>query len=377
MKNIIVLGAGMVGKAITEDLLTDYNVRSIDKDKVKLNSIKRNRNLSTEVIDISDSQLLQNSIKDFDLVVCAVPGFMGYKTLQSIIEAGKDVVDISFFDEDSISLDKLAKSKKVTAIVDCGIAPGMMNIILGYHYRQMDVKDFVCYVGGLPFKRTMPFQYKAPFSPSDVIEIYTRPARIIENGKQVSKPAMSDSELIEFDEVGTLEAFNTDGLRTLLRMKNIRNMKEKTLRYPGHIDLMKVFSESGFFSNAPVKIGSNEVKPVDLSSKLLFPLWQLEKDEEEFTAMRVIIKGKENKKQVTYTYDLFDMFDIPTNTSSMARTTGYTCTAAVRLILEKKFHSKGIIPPEIIGQDNKSFSFIMNELQKRNVNFSKAKEIFE
>jgi len=377
MKNIIVLGAGMVGKAITEDLLSDYHVKSVDIDKEKLNSIKRNKNLSTEIVDISDSQLLRNIIKDFDLVVCAVPGFMGYKTLKTIIEAGKDVVDISFFDEDSISLDKLAKSKKVTAIVDCGIAPGMMNIILGYHYKQMDVEDFVCYVGGLPFKRTMPFQYKAPFSPSDVIEIYTRPARIIENGKQVSKPAMSDSELIQFDEVGTLEAFNTDGLRTLLRMKNIQNMKEKTLRYPGHIDLMKVFSESGFFSNAPVKIGSNEVKPVDLSSKLLFPLWQLEKDEEEFTAMRVIIKGKENKKQVTYTYDLFDMFDIPTNTSSMARTTGYTCTAAVRLILEKKFHTKGIIPPEIIGQDKKSFSFIMNELAKRNVNFSIAKEIIE
>jgi saccharopine dehydrogenase-like NADP-dependent oxidoreductase len=311
---------------------------------------------------------------DSDAVVCAVPGFMGYKTLRTIIECKKNVVDISFFDEDSLSLDKLAKDKKVTAVVDCGIAPGMMNILLGYHNKQMEIDDFTCYVGGLPFKRTMPFQYKAPFSPSDVIEIYTRPARLIENGRQVTKPAMSDSELIEFDEVGTLEAFNTDGLRTLLKTKKIQNMKEKTLRYPGHIDLMKVFSSTGFFNSKLLKVGDKEIKPVELSSKLLFPLWQFEENEEEFTAMRIIIKGEEKNKPVIYTYDVFDKFDKGTNTSSMARTTGYTCTAAARLILENKFKTKGIIPPEIVGQDKKCFSFIMNELKKRNVNFRLSKQ---
>ncbi len=152
---------------------------------------------------------------------------------------------------------------------------GIEEHTLGYHYNKWKIEDYVCYVGGLPFKRTMPFQYKAPFSPSDVIEIYMRPARIVENGKQVTKQAMSDSELIEFDEVGTLEAFNTDGLRTLLTLKNIKSMKEKTLRYPGHIDLMKVFCESGFFSNTPVKVGNNNITPVELSSKLLFPIWNL------------------------------------------------------------------------------------------------------
>ncbi len=373
MKNVVVLGAGMVGRAIVEDLLPDYHVKAVDFNKTNLDKIKRHKNLLTETTDISNAIALRKIINGFDLVVCAVPGFMGYKTLRTIIECKKNVVDISFFDEDSLSLDKLAKDKKVTAIVDCGIAPGMMNILLGYHYKQMLIDDFTCYVGGLPFKRTMPFQYKAPFSPTDVIEIYTRPARLVENGKQVTKPAMSDSEFIEFDEVGTLEAFNTDGLRTLLKMKNVQNMKEKTLRYPGHIKLMKIFSESGFFSNAPVKIGNNEIRPVELSSKLLFPLWQLEENEEEFTAMRVIIKGKEKNKQVTYIYNLLDKFDKSTNTSSMARTTGYTCTTAVRLLLENKFSSKGIIPPEIIGQDKKCFSFIMNELAQRKVLFNVTK----
>ncbi len=373
MKNVVVLGAGMVGRAIVEDLLPDYLVKAVDFNQANLEKIRRHKNLLTEITDISDATALRKIINGFDLVVCAVPGFMGYKTLRTIIECKKNVVDISFFDKDSLSLNKLAKDKKVTAIVDCGIAPGMMNILLGYHYKQMEIDDFACYVGGLPFKRTLPFQYKAPFSPTDVIEIYTRPARLIENGKQVTKPAMSESEFIEFEDIGTLEAFNTDGLRTLLKMKNIRNMREKTLRYPGHIDLMKVFSGSGFFSSNLLKVGDNEIKPVDLSSKLLFPLWQLEENEEEFTAMRVIIKGKEKNKQVTYTYNLLDKFDKSTNTSSMARTTGYTCTAAVRLLLEHKFKTKGIIPPEIIGQDKKCFSFIMNELAQRKVIFTVAK----
>ncbi|MCX6151594.1 MAG: saccharopine dehydrogenase NADP-binding domain-containing protein [Ignavibacteriales bacterium] len=369
MKKVIVLGAGMVGKAIAEDLLSDYFVKAIDIDMQKLESFKKHKNLSVDSIDIGNSLLLKKIIRDFDLVVGAVPGFMGYKTLQTIIKAGKNVVDISFFDEDPFELNKLAKENGVTAIIDCGVAPGMMNIILGYHNNRMEVEDFACYVGGLPFKRTMPFQYKAPFSPADVIEIYTRPARLIENGKLITKPAMSDNELIEFDEVGTLEAFNTDGLRTLLKMKNIKNMKEKTLRYPGHIDLMKVFSESGFFSQDPVSAGSVKVKPIELTSKLLFPLWQLEEGEDEFTAMKIIIKGKEKKKDVTYIYNLFDRFDKSTNTTSMARTTGYTCTAAARLILENKFRVKGIIPPEYIGKDKKCFSFILDELRKRNVKY--------
>ena len=135
---------------------------------------------------------LQKTIKDFDLVVCAVPGFLGFETLKSIIEAEINVVDISFFSENSLELDALAKEKNITAIVDCGVAPGMDNIILGHYNEKMKLTDFECLVGGLPKVKKWPFCYKAPFSPVDVIEEYTRPARYIENGKMITRDALTD-----------------------------------------------------------------------------------------------------------------------------------------------------------------------------------------
>ena len=132
MKNIIVLGAGMVGSTIAIDLskkhhitLTDYNQEALQKAKQKCND------LSIQLLDVTDKNTLQQTIKKFDLVVCAVPGFLGFEALKSIIEAEMDVIDISFFSENSLELDALAKEKNITAIVDCGVAPGMDNVILG------------------------------------------------------------------------------------------------------------------------------------------------------------------------------------------------------------------------------------------------------
>src|SRR5205085_2546835 len=168
------------------------------------------------------------------------------------------------------------KKNNVTAVVDCGVAPGLCNIIAGYHHKRMKVTGYECLVGGLPVKREWPFDYKAVFSPADVIEEYTRPARYIENGNQVVKEALTDIEKIIFDETGELESFNSDGLRSLAHtMPNVPNMKEKTLRYAGHAELMKVFRETGLFSKVPVDIKGTKVTPLELTSSLLFPKWKL------------------------------------------------------------------------------------------------------
>src|SRR5690606_20547210 len=137
----------------------------------------------------------------------------------------------------------------------------------------------------------------AGFSPVDVIEEYIRPARYIENGKLVTRPALSDPEFINFDEVGTLEAFNSDGLRTLAQTLNVPNMKEKTLRYPGHIEKILVLRESRFFSNEEIEISGVKIKPVDLTSKLLFSMWELKEGDEEFTVVKIIIEGEKDKKK--------------------------------------------------------------------------------
>jgi saccharopine dehydrogenase-like NADP-dependent oxidoreductase len=367
---IAVLGAGMVGKAIALDLANDYTVTTFDLNASNLEEVKnRNPAIQTVAADLSHFAEYKNWFSPFDIVVTAVPGFMGYKTLEAVINAGINVVDISFFPEDGLQLDNLAKNKNVTAIIDCGVAPGVSNFILGRYNEEMKIQSFECYVGGLPKERKPPFQYKAPFSPVDVIQEYVRPARLVENGTVVTKPALSDRETIQFDEIGELEAFNTDGLRSLIfTMNHIPEMKEKTLRYPGHVELIIALQQAGFFDTAPLRIKEVDITPLDFTSKLLLNQWKLEPEEEEFTVMKVIIKG-EGK---TIEYNLLDRYDAVTKTSSMARTTGYTCTAAVNLISKELFNSKGVFPPELVGKHKNCFDFVMSYLKERNVNWKKS-----
>jgi len=374
MNSIIVLGAGMVGSAMAIDLANKHTVTITDFNKNALdNAILKCNKLTPILLDVTNKQKLQSTIKPFDLVVCAVPGFLGFETLKSIIEAEKNVIDISFFPENSLELDELAKEKNVTAIVDCGVAPGMGNIILGYYNEQLKLTDFECLVGGLPKVKKWPFCYKAPFSPVDVIEEYTRPARYIENGVMVTKEALTDCEYVEFDKVGTLESFNSDGLRSIIfTMPHIKNMKEKTLRYPGHVEYIKVLKESGFFNEEYISINGAEVSPLDFTSKILFHEWKLGETEEEITVMRITLKGTDSKgKNKIISYSLHDEYCSKTNVSSMSRTTGYTATAAANLFLDGLFYEKGVFPPELVGKHEVCFKYILNYLNERNVAYSK------
>ena len=369
MKKVIILGTGLIGKAIAIDLCKEYRVTSVDINTEVLGEIKESYPINTLVADLTNPQAVKDVTACADLVIGAVPGFMGFDVLKTVINYGKDIVDISFFNEDPFALDELAKENNVTAVVDCGIAPGMSNIILGYHNARMTVERFECYVGGLPVARTLPYEYKAPFSPIDVIAEYTRPARIMENGELVVRPALSEVELLEFEGIGTLEAFNTDGLRTLLKTMPVPNMKEKTMRYPGHARFMNALRDTGFFDENSMEVNGTPVRPIDVTAKLLFPKWKLAKDEEEFTVMRVLIEGKENDKDKEYSYSLFERFETNSGTSSMARTTGYTCTAVARLVLENQFTTKGICPPEYIGATKGCFERIMKHLKNRNIDY--------
>ncbi|MES2592159.1 MAG: saccharopine dehydrogenase C-terminal domain-containing protein [Bacteroidota bacterium] len=377
MKKIIVLGAGMVGSAMAIDLAKKNNVTVADLSDKALDRLKqKNSTIQTLQLNAKDKALLTAAIAPFDIVVCAVPGFMGFETLKTIIEAGKNVVDISFFPENSLDLDTLAKQKGVTAIVDCGVAPGMDNVILGYYNEKMKLTDFECLVGGLPKVKKWPFNYKAPFSPIDVIEEYTRPARYVENSQIVVKPAMSDIEHIEMAGVGTLETFNSDGLRSIIfTMPHIPNMKEKTMRYPGHIEKVLALRDSGFLSKEPIQINGVDVVPLDFTSKILFNEWKLGETEEEITVMRVTVVGEENGVTKKVAYHLHDEYNKDTQTSSMARTTGYTATAAVSLISENLFTEKGVFPPELVGKHEKCFNHFMNYLKERGVHYRKEETV--
>jgi len=357
----------MVGSEIATDLCDEYRVTVVDIDKKRLDLVGSRNSFDTAVADLSDSEQVKRSIDDCDLVIGAVPGFMGFQTLKTIVESDRNIVDISFFDEDPFLLDELAREHDVVAITDCGVAPGMSNVILGYHTTQMKVDYYECLVGGLPIRRTWPYQYKAPFSPIDVVEEYKRPARMVENGKIVSKIALSDPEYIEIDPIGTLEAFNTDGLRTLLTTMKVPDMKEKTMRYPGHIEYMRVLLETGFFGEDPVDVGGVSVRPIDVTAKLIFPKWRPADGEPDFTAMRVTVRGREEGSDREYVWNLFDRSDEKKEVSSMARTTGYTCSSAARLVLEDIYTETGISPPEYLGMHKPSFDRLMADLAKRGV----------
>jgi lysine 6-dehydrogenase len=367
---ITVLGAGLVGNAIVRDLALDnlYDMVAVDKDLQGLNRLQNTCSAQVLQADLTEENRVGEIVPGSDLVINAVPGFMGFETLKRVIAAGKNVVDISFFAQDPFQLDDLAKSKGVTAVVDCGVAPGLCNALCGHLANRLDrIEHYACYVGGLPAARNWPYEYKTVFSPTDAIEEYVRPSRFIECGREVVRPALSEVELIDFPEVGTLEAFNTDGLRTLRQTMKIPNMKEKTLRYPGHANLMRTFRESGFFSPTPLQVDGQSVRPLSVVSALLFDQWKLQPGEEDFTLLKVVVDGWDKEIKRRYTYDLLDRYDPQTQTTSMARTTGYTCSIVARQVLAGKFDIKGICPPEFLGKQDTCFDDLLAGYEKRNI----------
>jgi saccharopine dehydrogenase-like NADP-dependent oxidoreductase len=378
MSKIIVFGAGLIGRAIALDLAEQHEVTCVDNNKHALTRIeKENSTVRTERFDLAKEKTYDELVKDFDLVVSAVPGYLGFDTLKKTLLAKKNIVDASSFPEDCFALDHLAKKSGVFAVVDCGVAPGMDNIILGHLDTKMEVNKFECLIGGLPVKRHWPFNFKSLFSPLDIIQEYTGPARYVENGEIVEREALSDCELMEIKRVGTLEAFNTDGLRTLIKtMDHIPYMKEKTLRYPGHCEFIQVLKSSGFFATEAIELNGIEFSPLDVSARILESNWKLGANEEEFTVMRTTIEGDENGKNKRYIYRMLDKTCQKSKTSSMARTNGYTATAVVNFVLQNVIQ-EGICAPETLGALDGAFKFILDYLEKRGIHYRPEETIIE
>lgn len=385
----LILGAGRVGRAVARDLAAEPSWRVTVADvsskaleaiagAARLGSASENASgpaaIETVDADLADPAQITRLATDHDLVVGALPSFLGFAALRAVLEAERPYVDISFFEQDPFELDGLARERGVTAVVDCGIAPGCDHLIAGRHAAEMDTLErFRSYVGGLPAERSWPWEYKAPFAPYDVLAEYTRPARFVAGGEPVVRPALSEPELLEFPGIGSLEAFNTDGLRTLLTTLPIPDMQEKTLRYPGHAEKMRALREAGFFSPEPVEVDGVEVAPLALTSKLLFHQWRLDEGEEDLTVMRVLVEGRTGggteSRRERHTYELVDRADPATGLSSMARTTGFTCAAIARLVADGLYDRPGVSAPEHVGGHPGCFERVMAELADRGVRF--------
>jgi lysine 6-dehydrogenase len=374
---VLVLGAGLVGGPMALDLARngEFEVTSADRSAEALARLNGVPGIITIQTDLDNSEDLKSLVKKHDLVISAVPGFMGFRTMERIIECGKNAVDIAFFPEDMFLLDAKAKEMNVTAICDIGVAPGMSNVLIGYGASMLDtLEKGITYVGGLPVVRTWPFEYKAVFSPIDVIEEYTRPARYIDGGRLVVREALSDPEMIDFPNIGTLEAFNSDGLRTLATTVKGDYLIEKTLRYKGHIEKMAVLRDTGFFDKEPILINGVMISPLEFTARLLFPKWKLQAGEEDLTIMRIITEGLKDGKRQRYTWDLYDRLDKVTGVHSMARTTGYTATVVARLLSKGLYTHKGISAPEYLGKDASIVKFLLDGLKERGVVYKETHE---
>ena len=375
--NVIVLGAGRVGAGIARDLQKsgEFQVTAADRSAEALTALQSS-GIATQPLDVASEGALNAAVKPCDIVVSAVPGAAGFETLRRLIECGKDVVDISFFPENALQLDALARQRGVRVIVDAGVAPGLSNLILGHEAALMETTEsFMCMVGGLPVRRDPPWEYKAPFSPADVVEEYIRPVRLRRDGREVQCEALDELELVELPGSGPLEAFLTDGLRTLLHTTDTPTLVEKTLRYPGYVAKIRLLKESGFFDTAPLSVNGIGIRPLDVTTRLLDRTWFAGPDEEELTVMRVEVVGRVQGARLRHVYDLFDRYDVATRTSSMARTTGYTCTGLVRWLARGGWTRPGIAPPELPGAEPACFDFVLKHLAERGIRLAHAQEV--
>ena len=369
--NIAVIGTGMVGRLIAVELSKKYQVYAIDNNANNLSKLdKYNNRIITKEMDIRNEPFL-NSLEDAEIIINCVPGFMGFETSKKILEK-KTCVDISFMPEDCNKLNKIAKKAETALYPDAGVAPGLSNIIVGNLTTRQKIDEIKIMVGGLPIEKNPPWNYKAPFSPIDVIEEYTRPARIKKNGIIETVEPLTGLINFEFENVGKLEAFLTDGLRTLLTTKltkDISTLLEYTIRYPGHSKKISNLIEDGKLNDTVKTINGKLTSQREITCKELFKEWKLTENDKEFTLLVITAKTKEGEEISCIVYD-----EWRDGWSSMSRTTGLTACAITNLIIDKKLTKIGVVTPEDLGTNQDFFDYIINYLKERKITINFANE---
>jgi lysine 6-dehydrogenase len=375
---ILVVGCGKVGSEIARDLAASDEVDSVvamDASPQNLKLLRKRvpRKLQTVELNISQKTRFHDLLKKVDLVCGALPGRIGFDLMTETVKAGRDTVDISYTPRDAFLLQRKAKDAGCRVVPQCGVAPGFTNMCVGDASRRLDqMKSVEIFVGGLPEKPEPPLNYRIVFSLEDVVNEYSRPVQVIEEGKRKKVDALSGRGHITLPGVGKLEYFLTDGLGSLPRSyPKTREMHEFTLRYPGHADMMSTLRVLGFFERNPVKIGGVEVEPRQMSIELLRGSMS-RGSPEDFLALRVDVKGLSRGKRVHLRYQLLDRYDRRSGVSAMARTTAYPCTSVALLMGRGKIKETGIVTPERITQDERLFRFVLDRLDARGVKMKMA-----
>jgi saccharopine dehydrogenase-like NADP-dependent oxidoreductase len=369
---VIVLGCGKIGVVMAHEFhrrVPASKVTMADIDEARARKAAATiQGAGWATIDTSDNSSLIKKMRGHDLALGALPGDYGYAAIRAAVKVGVNMVDVSFTAEDPTKLDAEAKERGVTVIPDCGVAPGLSNMLVGYGASRLDKVDSAhVMVGGIPEKPIPPLGYTITWSAEGLIDEYVRGACIVEGGEIVEVPALSGLEEIDFPGVGTLEAFYTDGLRTLAEsLPGVTDMWEKTLRYPGHVEKVRLLRDLGFFSDKPVTVQGVQVSPRLATARLLErSLWMPEV--EDLLAMQITVKGESGGERRGYVFRVLDRHDHEGKVSAMARTTGYTAAIVASELATRRIKQLGVVPPEKLGMDQRFTQSLLSELRKRNI----------
>jgi len=377
---VLVLGCGRMGSAIAMDMahtdevskvvLGDFEEKKTEHLAAKLESDK----VLGQRVDVMDQQATVKLMKNFDIVMSALPYGISVLASKAAVEAGVHLVDLSC-EEQQWELDTPAKEAGVTLVPDCGVAPGLANILAGYGVSLMDEAEEIHIIcGGIPQKPVPPLGYRIVFSTQGLVGMYCEKSRIVRNGKIVEVDTLSGLEKVEFPGVGELEAFYTDGLSTLLRtMKGkVKNMDEKTARWPGHAEKIEAFRNTGFFHNEPIEVDGVKIVPRKVAVSILDKALKLG-GEEDVTVLEVDVTGKKDGNNVEHSFVMVDFFDKQRRVTSMARTTGYTAAIVGRMVARGDIRERGVVPPEIaVARKFKGFT---SELVDRRIRIQEVSRV--
>lgn len=370
---VLICGSGNIGSVAAEDLAKNMSIVVVvaDKNEALAEKVAQKigrENVSWIRLDAANHNELAETLKDFDLIMGFLPGKFGYRLIEACISAGKDLVDVSYMPENPLILHEKAVKANVQVIPDCGLTPGISNVLVGHAMAELDkVQAIHIMVGGLPEKPVPPLGYVITWSPENLIDEYMRKATIVEKGRRIEVEALSGLEEVEFPGFSRLEAFYTDGLRTLLyTVPEAYDMWEKTLRYPGHAEKVKLLKALGFFEEEPINADGASIEPRKVTAKLFErKLWKPKV--KDVVALKVEVSGVKNGKGACYVYRLLDSYDEKFGVTAMARTTAYPASIVAQFMIKKAIEGKGVIPPEKLGMDNALFKLFLDELEKRGI----------
>ena len=347
---IVVLGGGAQGSVIASDLAASLPEASVDMADVRKPSLPARGNLQWREADAGNSNAAARLISEYDLAVGALPSRFGFGAMHAAIDARRPMVDVSFCPEDALTLDEDAKRAGVAIVPDCGLAPGLSHLVVGRAVAERGApRELTIYVGGVAQDKSRPYGYVVTWSLDDLLEEYTRPARIISGGRPTEVPVFSGMESLSVEGVGEMEAFFSDGLRTLLTtVPGVSEMAEKTLRWPGHVAAIQPLLASGrLIEEFREKCVVDE--PRDLVAFLVRMRWP---DHAEDVWM-------------------VDRYDPATKLTAMARTTALTTSVTAQVAAAGGIRGTGVLPLERVGADAKATEAILSGLGRRGVHLER------